>query len=84
MDESNVSHNILSAVGGRVACTHMYTLRQSSYQTLVFGRRRRRRSIGVLVLESTSWVSSGNVQVHVLLRKGPESTPTHQKALKVS
>ena len=38
MDESNVSHNLLSAVGDGVACPHMYTLRQSSYQTLVFGR----------------------------------------------
>jgi len=36
MDESNVSHNLLPAVGGRVKCIHMYTLRQS-YQALVFG-----------------------------------------------
>ena len=37
MGESNVSHNLLSAVGGRVKCIHTYILRQSSYQTLFFG-----------------------------------------------
>lgn len=37
MDESNVWHNLLTAVGGRAECTHVYTLRQSSYQALVFG-----------------------------------------------
>ena len=37
MDKFNVSHNLLSVVGGRVECTHMYPSRQSSYQMSVFG-----------------------------------------------
>jgi len=67
MDESNVSHNLLSAVGGRVKCIHTYVLRQS-YQTLVFGHL----VVGggqlltfKNVLDPISW-TSGKVRVHVL------------------